>query len=947
MAAAATAKPTNGTGPEKPPRDVTSQASYSGTNRGRDGLAQPDDYVRELADLPTRMETFEEMGKSDDAIGIALEARTQEILSANWALSTADETPSGADILAFCEDNIYPHIDRILRLIAKSRLQYGFGLIEPVYAWSDTPFTSSISRGELARPTMNPGERRIYLRRIAHIRPTAVTAFRIDENGELISVHQEVFDGTRFRNIDIPAEKLLLSVFGQEGDDYSGVPAIRHLYKAFSFKRQIERLTVLHFDKFATGVPQYEEPPEGCTPAERALALEAGKKWRSGGEQALTTKNGGGWSIITASGEIAASGLLWKQHYDGMSAKSLSTQQMELGSTPTGSRAVGETFAAQLGGASQADCEDIANLINNALIVPLVKWNFGAQENYPAFAPSQRTEDAGTQATAVQAFSTAGFLHARPEDEVAIRDSLGLPDVKVETLKAEADARTAKADAIANAAAAAPKQPGDTAPPAPADKKPPLKVAATRDVEPEQVHRLAAVPLAPGAPPAAVKGESTYRTREFSVWEQGILRPDLLSRDLDMHATRLASEVQDAFAAIDADLEKQVTRAADLGPEALQAAVKTIAVPDRLKKQLRVTLLDAAERVRAYGGAAVRNEIIRQVGPTGIGPARADEPMGWYARAVGKLRTLAASPVGKTPFDLHLEAEIDNVVENEIDRREGAARTSVTTAIASMAAAAGASLASIVSGLIKKGLESLSIGRTESSVKGVVNVAFGIGRTEEAQAINTAAGAVIPAAEKSALPSSSPGTPGAAVPATRGAGGGTGNRSGLVDANGAPIELVSKVYSAVMDFGTRDECAKWDGAEFPIDYPEDPTGVQAPNPRCFGGITRCRCVWIYVTSEETPPTVPAAKGPAPVLAPTFTPFTREQLTDAITLALEPQLAAIRDQQKGTATQPITLNVTLEAPKPGSSTRKLVTPRGEFTITTGVTDDAPTDPQAGA
>jgi hypothetical protein len=60
------------------------------------------------------------------------------------------------------------------------------------------------------------------------------------------------------------------------------------------------------------------------------------------------------------------------------------------------------------------------------------------------------------------------------------------------------------------------------------------------------------------------------------------------------------------------------------------------------------------------------------------------------------------------------------------------------------------------------------------------------------------------------------------------------------------------------------ECAKWDGAEFPIDFPEDFTGVQAPNPRCEGTYAKCRCVWIYVTDRESVPLVPAAKGPLPL-----------------------------------------------------------------------------------
>jgi hypothetical protein len=64
-----------------------------------------------------------------------------------------------------------------------------------------------------------------------------------------------------------------------------------------------------------------------------------------------------------------------------------------------------------------------------------------------------------------------------------------------------------------------------------------------------------------------------------------------------------------------------------------------------------------------------------------------------------------------------------------------------------------------------------------------------------------------------------------------------------------------------MDGGTCEECAKWDGGQFPIDYPEDVTGVQAPNPRCAGSYARCRCVWILITDREMQSAIPSAKGP--------------------------------------------------------------------------------------
>jgi hypothetical protein len=278
-----------------------------------------------------------------------------------------------------------------------------------------------------------------------------------------------------------------------------------------------------------------------------------------------------------------------------------------------------------------------------------------------------------------------------------------------------------------------------------------------------------------------------------------------------------------------------------MGAAALSAGVRSIAVPDRLRRKLRTVLYEAAQRARDYGAKAVHNEIARQLGPEGIGPQRDSwipstmEAPSFYARIRARVRALVAGEPDESPRDLHLAAEVDRAVEEEIDRRESSARTSILTALAQAAGAAGAVLSGIVATAAKGALIGLSTGRTQSNVQGVVNVGFGVGRSDAAEAITQ--------------------------PATSGAG---GNRSGLKDAEGNDVGLVAKVYSAVMDLGTCDECAKWDGAEFPIDYPEDYTGVQAPNPRCAGGYSRCRCVWIYITSRESVPLVPAAKGPDPV-----------------------------------------------------------------------------------
>jgi hypothetical protein len=801
------------------PAGATAQVSYSGTPRGPDGRIQPDDYVRELANPVTRMELFEEMG-NDDAVQTGILARRQEICAANWQLSTEDTSDLGREILEFTEDNLYPFLDDILRLLGGGAMQYGFGALEPVYQWSDRAIVSSIARGRKVKRATRGGQRRIYIRKVAHLRQTGVETFKIagpndaagDLAGDLQAILQHVYDGVSFKQRTVPAEKTLLWVYNKQGDDYFGTPPTRACYKAWKIKAQIEKLNLLHHDKFAVGMPIAEEGPAWTQDDRNRLAAFL-KAYRAGSENFIMHPAGGSITIASDDGKTSLSMLEWIRYYNLAVAKTFLTQQTELGSTETGARALGEVFYDQMGGIVQADCEALANLLNNALIVTLVRWNFGEQEFYPTFAPSQRVRAGSGVAAVLQQLISSKAIHPRPEDEAYLRDVFEMPAVDLNTLKQEQGARDAKAEAIAAAGPTA----GGGGDPTREQPSPTVHIAAHQHRTPR--YALSAA-LADGAPTPAVWGKTTYRTPEYAAWEYGIVKPDVLERELDMQTTRTASEVQDVLRLIDAELRRQVESLAGTGAAALSAGVRNIAVPDKLRTQLRKVLLAAAERARSFGKQAVINEIERQLGPSAIGPQRTPSMFA---------RLLAANTDPKSDEQLHLEAEVDRAVEDEIDRREGSARAAARTALAMAIGAAADALATVASTATKESLISLSPYRTSDNVEGVINVGFGIGRSETADAIANG-----------------------------------DNPSGLTDASGGVINLVAKVYSAVMDLGTCDECAKWDGAEFPIDYPEDYTGVQAPNPRCAGGIGRCRCIWIYITSREGVPLVPASKGPEPI-----------------------------------------------------------------------------------
>jgi hypothetical protein len=132
---------------------------------------------------------------------------------------------------------------------------------------------------------------------------------------------------------------------------------------------------------------------------------------------------------------------------------------------------------------------------------------------------------------------------------------------------------------------------------------------------------------------------------------------------------------------------------------------------------------------------------------------------------------------------------------------------------------AGPDLAPIAEARAKGALGDLSTGRTEDTTGAVVNIGFGIGRDDGARAAVAAAG-------------------------------------------DGDTPLVAKIYSAVLDDFSCEECARWDGATFPIDYDSSaPGAVKAPNPKCAGTIRRCRCIWVYVHADEAPTIIGPTAGP--------------------------------------------------------------------------------------
>lgn len=833
-----------------PPDRQLVQFSFSGTPNMA-GMSRPDDYAIPLQDPINRMMIFEQM-RNDQAVHTALSAREHMMKSSNWAVSSVNDTPPERQIAEFVEDNVFPLLGQLISWLGGGAMQYGFGMCEPVYAWSDRAPRSGWTRGGVRQPTRNYG-RMIYLKKIAHVRQRTVWTFRLNPTGDQQSIAQYAWDGFTLRLVELPPWKMAQMTYNRQGDDFWGVPPTRNVYKAYTLKTEVERLNIVNIERFGVGLPVAEAGPTWSDADYTRLAtfLQA---WRSGTNNFIIHPAGGKITVVTATGETTASVLDVMKYYDLVIAKNFLTQGSELGGTESGSRALGQVMYDQSEGIVQSDDEDLADVINEQIIIPLVQMNFGARDAYPQLIPSQRVHADSSIAQILNTLIQQGSVTWRPEDEQWLRDALGMPDIAIEDIEKAKIERDAKAAAIATQQQAAdPKNNAPNNTPANEDDPPEDKPPVTQNAADRVRKLLQLIQSAPGSDvvttvPQPATWDDPHRTQDFSMWEAAVLRPTAVGRLLDTATDRIAGEIQDALAPINAQLCDTLKSAALNGTDALTAAVRTVAVSMPARKPLRDALTAAAQRSRAYGVQTVSDERDRQrsiSNPDLVTPANRDVP--WYPSdptdflvtsdyrmRAGRLTELTSesratlatwfrkwialasdAQPGIDARTAAVTAAIEQAVEDEIARRETAARSAANLAISLAGPTVDPdTLAQAVNDAARDGLGELSPARTRDNVAGVVNSSFGAGR-------------------------------------------GDGHARVLDE---SPDDVISADYSAVMDLGTCDECEKWDGGRFPPEYAANDSQVKAPNPRCQGTIKRCRCQWILRYSDEEPTNVPPSKG---------------------------------------------------------------------------------------
>lgn len=377
-----------------------------------------------IYDWPTSMEyleklksgkailIFDQMRRSDPQVKAILKAITLSLTKANYFVEPASEASIDVAAAEFVEKNLFEDMSITWRDTLRQillHLPYGYMPFEKIYEY-------------------HKAENKVLLRKLDPRLPISIERFNFDSvKHRLISLTQRDTDGKEYT---IPIEKLVMFVHEKEGDNWEGTSLLRPAYGSWWLKNTLLKIDAMKHDRYGVGIPVAKMPPgfDSNSPEWRSTedALEAIQAQE---KSFIVLPDGTGIDVLNSAGGKAGTDVIASiRYHNEQIAASVLAQFLMLGTTETGSRALGDSLGDFFLTSIQELAEYIVEILNRFVIKELVDLNFvvGA---YPLLKVSRI---AGLDMAVIGALKSAGLLTANLELENNIRKQLGLPEISEE-----------------------------------------------------------------------------------------------------------------------------------------------------------------------------------------------------------------------------------------------------------------------------------------------------------------------------------------------------------------------------------------------------------------------------------------------------------------------------------------------------------------------------------
>jgi Peptidase C39 family/Protein of unknown function (DUF935) len=273
----------------------------------------------------------------------------------------------------------------------------------------------------------------IRLHRLAPRLPLTFYRFHTEPDGETLkSIEQWGYRGATFVNVAVPADKFTLFSLRQEGGNFYGRSILREAYQHWFIKNALYRIDSIACERNGAGVPVITLPPNPAS-EDKATAFNFVQNLSVHEATGIALPNGAKFELVATTGtehKIMPS----IQHHSEMICRSGLAMFMTLGTTQSGSRALGNTMVDFFQLSEEATAKFICDTITQTTIRRLCDLNFYRGEGKPLpypklIVPHISVLNPVELFTALKDIATATVDLIQPDDETEnyIRKKVGLP----------------------------------------------------------------------------------------------------------------------------------------------------------------------------------------------------------------------------------------------------------------------------------------------------------------------------------------------------------------------------------------------------------------------------------------------------------------------------------------------------------------------------------------
>jgi phage gp29-like protein len=404
---------------ELPQQQLRSELGFGGsgvgyllTNLGAD------EYLPELS-FPRSIAVYTRMRRSDATVQALELAITLPIRATDWDIQPASDDLTAKEAADLVYDNLFGGMTHTFDDFVRDALLalfYGFTVFEKVFEERDDY---------------------IVWRKFAARHPQTIERFLFDETGGLAGVRQVGFDPQgRFRQVDIPIEKLLVFIWRRELGNPYGVSVLRAAYKHWFLKDLAYKLQAIALERWAVGIP-VGKVPAGTSEQDKQTFLQMLEAMRGHERAAMVLPEDYSVELIGAeAGQRANQAFVEAiQHHDTMIVKAVLAQFLNLGTGDVGSWALSRDHSQLFLMGLNAVAQWFADHINRYAIPQLCRLNFGEDfTDFPAltFTDLRLVLQREVLAEAISKLVQTGILRPDRSLQEWVRDVFDLPPLPEE-----------------------------------------------------------------------------------------------------------------------------------------------------------------------------------------------------------------------------------------------------------------------------------------------------------------------------------------------------------------------------------------------------------------------------------------------------------------------------------------------------------------------------------